>query len=234
MDRGSLETFLTRGLSLAEIGRRTGRHESTIAYWVEKYGLRAVGSDRHRRRGPLERRELELLVAAGASIAEIADRVGRSKASVRHWLTRYGLRTTNHAGRRPARSGEAARGAGLATARLTCRHHGETDFWLDGGGIYRCKRCRAEAVSRRRRKVKAILVSEAGGACQQCGYSGSPRALHFHHLDPSKKRLQISAKGVSLGIATLRAEVEKCVLLCANCHAEVEDQAGAIDRSGQA
>src|SRR4051812_12513826 len=39
MDRASLESFLERGLSLAEIGRRVGRHESTVGYWVRKYGL---------------------------------------------------------------------------------------------------------------------------------------------------------------------------------------------------
>jgi hypothetical protein len=54
------------------------------------------------------------------------------------------------------------------------------------------------------------------------------RALHFHHLDPSRKRLAINAKGVSLALETLRAEAQKCVLLCSNCHAEVEDGVASI------
>jgi hypothetical protein len=49
------------------------------------------------------------------------------------------------------------------------------------------------------------------------------RALHFHHLDPSVKRLAINAKGVAVALEKLRAEARKCVLLCSNCHAEVED-----------
>jgi hypothetical protein len=49
------------------------------------------------------------------------------------------------------------------------------------------------------------------------------RALHFHHLEPSKKRHAINAKGVALSLEKLRAEAQKCVLLCSNCHAEVED-----------
>jgi len=99
---------------------------------------------------------------------------------------------------------------------------------LDGRGHFRCRRCRAAAVTRRRRKVKAILVSEAGGRCRLCGYDRSARALHFHHIVPSAKRLEINAKGVSLSIDTLRAEARKCILLCSNCHAEVEDGIAAV------
>ena len=44
-------------------------------------------------RGGLDRAELEMLVEQGASIAQIAEAVGRSKATVRHWLIRYGLKT---------------------------------------------------------------------------------------------------------------------------------------------
>jgi hypothetical protein len=71
--------------------------------------------------------------------------------------------------------------------------------------------------------VKAILVREAGGSCCICGYRRNMRALHFHHLDPSEKRIEINAKGVALSLEKLRVEVQKCVLLCSNCHAEVED-----------
>jgi hypothetical protein len=101
-------------------------------------------------------------------------------------------------------------------------------FWLDGRGYYRCKVCRSDAVARRRRKVKQILVAEAGGACCICGYDNNMRALHFHHVDPSRKRLAINAKGVALALETLRTEARKCVLLCSNCHAEVEDGVAAI------
>jgi 5-methylcytosine-specific restriction endonuclease McrA len=106
---------------------------------------------------------------------------------------------------------------------MCCGRHGETDFWLDGRGYYRCKRCRSAAVARRRRKVKAVLVEEAGGACCICGYDRNMRALHFHHVDLSQKRHEINAKGVAIALDKLRVEAQKCVLLCSNCHAEVED-----------
>lgn len=78
-------------------------------------------------------------------------------------------------------------------------------------------------MSRRRRRVKETLVQEAGGCCRICGYDRNMRALHFHHLVPSEKRHEINAKGVAIALDKLRVEVRKCVLLCSNCHAEVED-----------
>jgi len=165
MDRASLERFLSQGLSLDAIGRRIGRHEATVAYWVEKCDLQAAHRDRHLARGPLRKEELEKLVRSGASIAEIAVSVDRSKATVRHWLTRFGLKTHNRPGRRPSDEARAAKSVGLASTTMSCLRHGEAEFWLDGRGRYRCKRCRSEAVTKRRRKVKSTLVEEAGGAC---------------------------------------------------------------------
>jgi hypothetical protein len=105
---------------------------------------------------------------------------------------------------------------------MECRHHGLTDFYLEGRGYYRCKRCRSEAVGRRRRKVKAILVAEAGGCCSVCGYNRSVAALEFHHRDRADKRMAVSARGIAYALQTLREEAAKCILLCANCHVEVE------------
>lgn len=104
-----------------------------------------------------------------------------------------------------------------------CRRHGRTEFIRrSDGGTPRCLRCRSEQVSRWRRRLKARLVAEAGGACALCGYSRSPVALQFHHVDPAEKEFSLSQEGVTRSLARARAEAAKCVLLCANCHAEVE------------
>jgi 5-methylcytosine-specific restriction endonuclease McrA len=73
-----------------------------------------------------------------------------------------------------------------------------------------------------KRAVKRTLVEEAGGACGLCGYDRSVGALQFHHLDPKSKAFSLSHRGVTLSLEAARAEAAKCVLLCANCHAEVE------------
>ena len=228
MDRDSLALLLARGLSLEEIGRRFGKHPSTVSYWVGKHGLEAAKRDRHAERGGIDRQWLKAAVEEGSSIAEIATQAGLSKGTVRYWLRRYGLRTLNAGqGQLPALV-RAAKEAGLSSLVMPCPHHGETEFSIEGRGPYRCKRCRSDAVTRRRRRVKAILVTEAGGRCVACGYDRCFGALSFHHLDPTEKRLHVSAYGNGLSLETLRAEANKCVLLCANCHAEVENGVAVV------
>jgi transposase len=215
MERAVLEELLGEGLSLAEIGRRLDRHESTVAYWLRRHGLEACGRERHAPKGALTHGQLAPLVEAGMSVAQIADSLGRGKTSVRHWLREYGLETI-WAKRREASRNERRE------MTLHCALHGKTTFRLRVTGGYRCAKCSAEAVSRRRRNVKRILVEESGGACRLCGYDRCIGALEFHHVEPADKRFSLSARGLARSIARARAEARKCVLLCANCHAEVE------------
>jgi hypothetical protein len=65
-------------------------------------------------------------------------------------------------------------------------------------------------------------VAEAGGACQICGYSRCLAALEFHHLDPSAKSFSVAERGVTRSLETARREADKCLLVCSNCHAELE------------
>jgi transposase len=215
MDRALLEGCLAEGMSLAEIGRRVGRHESTVAHWVEKHGLQAAHRDKHVAKGGIARDELAKLVEAGLSSGQIAASIGLSKTTVRHWLREYGLSTQWAARRTASRGGEKQ-------LKLRCPRHGVTTFKLRTTGGYRCARCRSEAVARRRRRVKSVLVEEAGGSCRLCGYSRCISALEFHHLDPAEKSFALSHRGVARSLAKARAEASKCILLCANCHAEVE------------
>ena len=185
----------------------------------------ASGSSCVSPKGGIDRDRLEALVNSGMTIAELATELDLSKATVRHWMRRDNLRT------RAAERVETerdARFAGRATISLTCPRHGETDFALEGRGYYRCKLCRQEQVARRRRALKATLVAEAGGSCSMCGYDRCVGALEFHHLDPAEKRLGISAVGLTLSMAALRAEAAKCVLVCSNCHAEVESGVSVV------
>jgi transposase len=156
IDAEELASWVAQGVSLEQIGRLVGRHPSTVAYWLGKGGLHAPGHLKHAPRGAINRAELTALVESGASIAEIAETLQRGTSSVRHWLTRYGLETLATARRRAATVSPAS------TQQLVCRMHGATEFRRDSRGYFKCLRCRAEAVTRRRRKVKAILVAESG------------------------------------------------------------------------
>ena len=216
MKRRFLEDCLAKGMSLEAIGELAGRHPSTVSYWLKKYGLAARGAAKYARRGAISRDELKKLVASDATVAEMAETLNRSTSTIRYWLKRYEVRSVNSCGPKSRRAG------GSRFATFECRRHGITEFILEGRGYYRCKRCRAAAVAKRRRTVKRQLVEEAGGACVLCGYRRWIGALQFHHLDPSRKEFHIGQRGYSRSLARSRAEAQKCVLLCANCHAEVE------------
>lgn len=216
MDKQFLEDCLGQGLSLKAIGELADKHPSTVSYWLKKYGLVSCGTKKYAQRGPLPVGRLRLLVENGATTAEMAAELDRSASTIRYWLSRHGICLKNRRGPR------RRQGGGAKSAIFRCKRHGATEFVLEGRGHYRCKRCRSTAVSRRRRAVKRKLVDEAGGACILCGYDRWIGALQFHHLDPKTKAFQIGERGLTRSLARSRSEARKCVLLCANCHAEVE------------
>jgi hypothetical protein len=149
----------------------------------------------------------------------MAGQLGVSYSTVRHWLKRYGLVTSR--GRRLAGTMEM-RDEGAETGLADCPVHGPTRHIRRKDGGVRCLACRSDAVTARRRRVKALLVAEAGGCCVLCGYGDNVGALHFHHVDPATKVFSLGNTGVTRSLAKARAEAAKCVLLCARCHAEVE------------
>lgn len=226
MDRDRLKGYLDQGMSLPQIGALENRDPSTVGYWVKKHGLVANGRDMYAPRGGLTREQLEPLAEEGLTLKEIARRLDRSERTIRYWLARHGLKTRARRGPRPSVPPEVvarALAAGKRTVMGRCRRHGATEFAIAGVERKpRCKACRSEAVTRRRRRVKEILVAEAGGRCRLCGYDRYLGALHFHHRDPGEKAFAVAHRGVTRAIADVRAEVAKCVLLCSNCHAEVE------------
>ena len=77
-------------------------------------------------------------------------------------------------------------------------------------------------VSQRRKELIQMAVESKGGKCQICGYHKCIAALEFHHLDRAQKLFGIRSNGSTMSWEKMGAELQKCVLLCANCHREVE------------
>ena len=219
MDKAFLEDCLAKGLSLEKIGRLTDRDPSTVSYWLKKHGLEAVGRARHAPKRSIDPEIVRQMIERGATIREVCGELGAGYSSVRYWVKKLGLET-EHMDR--VRETREALASGARKVRLHCPKHGRTTFYRRPDQGFRCSRCNSEAVAARRRKVKAILVEEAGGSCVICGYSRYPGALHFHHLEPNDKVFALSRQGVTRSLDKARLEAGKCVLLCANCHSEVE------------
>ena len=108
-----------------------------------------------------------------------------------------------------------------------CKKHGLTEFVLRADGTYRCRKCATEAVQKRREKVKQLLVEYKGGKCEICGYNRCVGALEFHHINPEDKDFGIGQKGYTRSIEKNKQEVDKCIMVCANCHREIHE--GLID-----
>jgi Homeodomain-like domain len=178
------------------------RHSKTAARFAPK--------------GPPDRELLETLAGRGATLVEIAAALNRSIATVRYWLRKWDI------SRPDCRRSDIDPATAPLLAERACPKHGLVSFRLDPRGTYRCKLCRQEQVADRRRRVKQILVDEAGGCCLACGYRRFVGALQFHHVDPSNKNFGLASDGFTRSIEAARGEARKCVLLCANCHAEVE------------
>lgn len=80
----------------------------------------------------------------------------------------------------------------------------------------------------RHRQITDLIKMSQG--CAHCGYSKHPAALTFDHVDPQTKYRTKSGKSVHLSdmikgnryaISTILTEIEKCRVLCFNCHMEV-------------
>lgn len=74
-----------------------------------------------------------------------------------------------------------------------------------------------------RRRRKENLIRVCGNQCNICGYHKTNSALEFHHIKPQEKEYSISSSGTCHDLEKDLAEVQKCILVCANCHREIHD-----------
>ena len=98
----------------------------------------------------------------------------------------------------------------------TCDVEGEEHFYKTAK--YQCKACWNKRTYKSAvDKIAAYMESRGGAKCMSCGYDKYIGALEFHHRDPSEKDPKWS-KGWNL--TRLAQELDKCDILCANCHRE--------------
>jgi hypothetical protein len=98
----------------------------------------------------------------------------------------------------------------------TLKSHGDKD-----NKYAYCKECSTKKVKEFQQKFKQLCVDYKGGKCETCGYNKCIASLDFHHLDPSKKDFAISKVRRTTLTNEVKVELDKCILLCRNCHAEL-------------
>ncbi len=105
-----------------------------------------------------------------------------------------------------------------------CKHHGKTLFvqtskLKSGKYSFRCCKCRVDAVVKRRKTTKQKAVDYKGNKCEDCSLKSEYIEVYdFHHKDPTEKDFGIAKKGNCRAWENVKKELDKCVMLCANCH----------------
>jgi hypothetical protein len=114
----------------------------------------------------------------------------------------------------------------LRERKLKCRHCHKPYVFARKGGRHYCTQelCHVCVGRKQYLKRKRMAVEYKGGACQECGYHKCLNSLVFHHRNPKNKEHGIQHL-LSRRVCweRMRRELDKCDLLCANCHGETHE-----------
>ena len=109
-----------------------------------------------------------------------------------------------------------------------CKHHGLTEYYYITKRCFLCKKNDKNKNKSKENEQKQIkrntktqqIVDYMGGCCIVCGYNKSNYAMECHHTDPTQKEHTISQLKYKKW-ETILKEIEKCVLVCSNCHRDI-------------
>jgi transposase len=164
--------------------------------------------------------ELKTMVDSDYSQREMADKLNLSQSTVRYWLKKYNLKTKKE---------QFNRGNSTISAegKKFCSQCGQTkditDFYKRSGrkdGAGYCKNCSNKYHTERVKRVKIKMINYKGGKCNDCGLElihSHYAVFDFHHLDPKTKDINFNRIKYQKW-ETIQKEIDKCVLLCSNCH----------------
>jgi len=155
---------------------------------------------------------LELYLRQHLSQRAVSKQLGVSQSTVRYYLKKFSIKRNLP---KPV----------YALGTKPCPHCGNTkelcDFYMVSGRVGSwCKQCMCRQVIERQHKFKRAALTYLGGVCSVCGYYKCSAALEFHHPNPADKTDNIN-KLIRKKLSTAaKCELDKCIILCANCHRE--------------
>jgi hypothetical protein len=169
----------------------------------------------------MEKDYLKKCVELQMSINDISKQCGKSKTAVRYWLSKFELKTDN----KSFKDGGSRVEYGDKKKCPCCKKDKIIKEFYDrrgkkGGSVY-CIECSNNESKNRFRNFKQKCVEYKGGCCEKCGYSKYIGALQFHHLNPIEKDFALSEVKSHKFNEKIKQELDKCILVCANCHFEI-------------
>lgn len=165
---------------------------------------------------------LKNYIKDGKSLNEISKLTSKSLSSIRYWVDKYCIETNF-----------------LSFKQIGKKEYQETrycprckkdiltsNFYQRRGksnsSTY-CKSCTSDQTLERMRDLKCQMINYKGGKCSKCGYKKYQGALEFHHLDPKEKDFNPSSLKRYKFNELVKSELDKCILVCSNCHREIHD-----------
>lgn len=157
----------------------------------------------------MEKHLLHDSVERGETLNQIAKTFNLSQTSIRYWLKKFGLKLKRGARGKKPKDFQFPR-------KCSCGEIDPNKFY--GNKTTVCGKCHNKKVHSKGKENRVYILKKLGGECVNCGFNKWKASLDVHHLNPSKKDVAFS---------TIRywtrdkidKEIEKCVLLCRNCHA---------------
>lgn len=173
----------------------------------------------------MDKEYLESLVEQGMSLRELANIFKKSQTTIRYWLKKFGLKTRN----KSFKDGHHYPNKINVDEQycLCCKIHlnskngysrKDRDIWAT-----LCKQCSRERDFKKRLNFKKKALEYKENYCQSCGYNKDITALEFHHKNSTEKEIN-PAKLYYKPWEYAKKELDKCIVLCANCHREEHDK----------
>ena len=168
----------------------------------------------------MEKEILEKFLEDGYSLNKISKETGKSLTTIIYWKEKYQLKS-NYKNFKNLEKSEY----GETRFCQRCQKNVKTENFYQRRGKENsspyCKPCTNEQTIERTRKLKTQMIEYKGGCCVRCGYNKYQGALEFHHLDPKEKDFNPSHLKKYSFDDRIKNELDKCILVCANCHREI-------------
>jgi transposase len=228
--KAKYQSLIDKGYTTKQISAETNISWSTTKYNLRKLGLETIHKIKPR---PISKNQLDDFVKRNYSTYQIASELNRSQGSVKHWLKKYELKTNPaYCIRRNEIKKEIESGFKTCSKCKQIKPLNKDNFYIRKSGAfhYWCRKCNDRISLEKQTERKRKCVEYKGGKCVICGYNRYLGSLDFHHLDPAKKDYNISNLR-TYSMEKLYKELDKCILVCKNCHCEIHGKVGPSDVS---
>lgn len=158
----------------------------------------------------MDKEKLIIQIEQGLSTWQIAKLNNTNQTNIRNILKRLGLKTKRKSNNE----------LGVKTCPKCKITKQLNEFYQSSKSSSFCKKCILETNKNNRQKTKRIAIDYKGGKCINCGYNKCDAALEFHHINPEEKDKDYFNQKTGF-TESLKKELDKCILLCANCHREL-------------